>query len=116
VNHLEVARLERYLKFQLVEILQELSGTDEGDSDSTWSAKWGASANVLKESLLRNREEIVSAIDRIQEGTYGNCVGCGKEIDLRRMEAVPWSKFCIVCQGLHEAEVVKQSFIRRGRG
>lgn len=107
MNCLEIARLERYLKFQLVEILQELPGTDEGDSDSIWSAKWGPSANVLKERLLRNREEIISAIDRIQQGTYGNCVGCGKEIDLRRMEAVPWSKFCIACQGLHEAEVVK---------
>jgi hypothetical protein len=35
VNHLEVARLERCLKTQLAEILQELPSTDEGDSDST---------------------------------------------------------------------------------
>jgi len=100
LNHLEVARLERYLKFQLAEILQELPSTDEGDSDSTWSAKWGSSANVLKERLLHNREEIILAIDRIHKGTYGNCVGCGKQIDLRRLEVVPWSNFCIVCQAV----------------
>jgi len=79
VNYLEVARLEKYLKFQLAEILQELPSTDEGDSNSTWSAKWGSSANVLKERLLCNREEIILAIDRIHKGTYGNCAGCGKE-------------------------------------
>jgi RNA polymerase-binding transcription factor DksA len=102
VKSSEVLRLERYLTFHLAEILEELKSTNERDSDpdSRWRAKWGSSAIVLKECLLRSHDEITLALARMQEGTYGNCVGCGNEIDQRRLEVVPWSKLCIVC---HEA-------------
>lgn len=95
----EIPRLERYLKFHLAEILKKLESNHEGDSvaDSTWNSKWGPSACVLKTCLLRSREEINSALVRIQEGTYGNCVRCGNEIGLPRLEVVPWAQFCIVC-------------------
>jgi RNA polymerase-binding transcription factor DksA len=100
VKSSEVPRLERYLTFHLAEILEQLKSNDEGDSDldSIWSAKWGSSANALKECLLRSRDEITSALARIGEGTYGNCLGCGNEIDLRRLAVVPWAKFCVACQ------------------
>ena len=96
----EVRRLERYMTFHLAEILDELGSIHEPDSDAdpTWCARWGSSANVVKESLLRARDDINWAFARIREGTYGNCVGCGNEIELRKLEAVPWSKLCVVCQ------------------
>jgi RNA polymerase-binding transcription factor DksA len=96
----EVLRLEGYLKFHLTEILEELKTNDEEDSnaDLTWSTKWGSSAQVLKGCLLRSREEIRLALARMREGSYGTCVGCGNEIDLRRLEVVPWAKVCVVCQ------------------
>ena len=87
------------MTFHLAEILEELGSNYEADSDvdSKWSAKWGSSANSLRGCLLRTREDINSALARIREGTYGNCVGCGNEIDPRRLEVLPWSKFCIMC-------------------
>lgn len=96
----DVLRLERYLRFHLTEILEELGSNHEADSDaeSTWSAKWGSSADIVKECLLRSLEDISWALSRIREGTYGDCVGCGNEIDLPRLEVVPWAKFCVVCQ------------------
>ena len=39
-----------------------------------------------------------SALARIREGTYGECVSCGNEINPKRLEAVPWTRFCIECQ------------------
>lgn len=100
VNNSEVPRLERYLTFHLREILEELERNDSGDSDreSTGSAKRGSLATVLEEFLQRSRDDITSALVRMKEGTYGNCVRCGKEIDQRRLEKVPWSKFCRVCE------------------
>lgn len=92
----EVQRLERYLRFHLMEILEHLSNDTVGDT--VLSAKWGASAPVLKEYWLRSHDDIRTALARIQEGTYGNCVGCGHEIDQRRIEVAPWSKFCNVCE------------------
>lgn len=112
VKSSEVLRLERYLTFHLAEILEELKSTDgcDSDPDSLWSAKWGSSAIVLREFLLRSRDEITSALARMREGTYGSCVKCGNEIDLQRLEVVPWSKLCIVC---HEESERKQAENRR---
>ena len=114
VKSSEVRRLERYLTFHLAEISEVLKSADECDSDpdpdSIWRAKWGSSGIVLKEFLLQSRNEIVSALARMREGTYGNCVRCGNEIDLRRLEVVPWSKLCIVC---YEESGRKQAENRR---
>lgn len=105
----EVSRLERYLRFHLEEIVEELgSDQKESDTDSRLRAKWGWSAYLLKKCLLKSREEIVSALVRIREGTYGNCINCGNEIDPRQLDAVPWSKYCIACQ-----EESKQKSIER---
>ena len=58
-----------------------------------------------KESLLKrsSREQqslraIDLALGRIRDGTYGKCQSCGKEIDGRRLAAVPWTPFCIPCE------------------
>ncbi len=39
--------------------------------------------------------EINEALERIQEGTFGLCLGTGKPIGLARLEARPWAKYCI---------------------
>lgn len=113
----EVLRLERYLTFHLAEILEELKSNDERDSDpdSISSAKWGSSANVLQECLLRSRDEITSALARMREGTYGNCVSCGNEIDLRRLEVIPWSQLCIVCHEEWERRQAENRLLHRSR-
>jgi len=41
---------------------------------------------------------VKSALERMQEGTYGECVECGNEIGAKRLEAVPWTAYCIACQ------------------
>lgn len=39
-----------------------------------------------------------AALQRIREGTFGECVSCGNEINSKRLEAVPWAQYCIACQ------------------
>ncbi len=51
---------------------------------------------ATERTLLQNVE---SALNRIQEGRFGRCVSCGKEISTKRLEAVPWARYCIHCQG-----------------
>ena len=65
----------------------------------------GATSNYEKESLLRqsNREHgllqmVEAALGRIQGGSFGQCQSCGKEIDEKRLQAVPWTRYCIHCQ------------------
>jgi RNA polymerase-binding transcription factor len=64
-----------------------------------------AASGSEKESLLQrsSREQqllraIDSALGRIRDGTYGKCLSCGKQIDGRRLAAVPWTPFCIPCE------------------
>ena len=52
--------------------------------------------NLDRESnMLRN---VRAALARIKDGSYGICMHCEEEIKPKRMEAVPWTPYCIRCQ------------------
>jgi len=58
-----------------------------------------------KDRLLRLREcgeraidEIDAALQRINEGNYGICQGCGKKIPQTRLKALPYARLCVKCQ------------------
>jgi DnaK suppressor protein len=63
-----------------------------------------ATSSYDKESVLKRSNEeqllgmIESALRRIPDGSFGQCQSCGKEIDGRRLAAVPWTRYCIQCQ------------------
>ena len=38
------------------------------------------------------------ALERLHEGTFGDCLHCGKPIGEKRLEALPWTPYCIECQ------------------
>lgn len=42
--------------------------------------------------------QIRLALERIREGNYGECLLCGTAINPRRLEALPWTPYCIDCQ------------------
>jgi DnaK suppressor protein len=54
----------------------------------------------------RNRElrALESALERMSEGTYGECEECGDQIDPRRLEVQPISRMCIRCANRIERE------------
>lgn len=41
---------------------------------------------------------IEEALDRIQAGDYGICLGCEEPIPAKRLQALPWAKYCVTCQ------------------
>ena len=45
---------------------------------------------------------IDEALRRIEEGTYGKCHGCGKQIQIPRLTAVPHARLCIQCKQAEE--------------
>ena len=52
--------------------------------------------NLDRESnLLRN---VKGALARIADGSYGICMHCEEDIKIKRLDAVPWTKYCIKCQ------------------
>ena len=38
------------------------------------------------------------ALERLKEGSFGECIECGNEIGAKRLEALPWTPYCIDCQ------------------
>ena len=52
--------------------------------------------NLNRESKLLR--EIRGALRRIADGAFGTCLHCDEEIGHRRLEAVPWTSFCLKCQ------------------
>ena len=49
----------------------------------------------LEEDAERQLREVETALDRIENGTYGRCEVCGLEIPEERLEAIPWTTMCI---------------------
>lgn len=46
--------------------------------------------------------QVVAARRRLEDGSYGECLDCGEPIDLRRLTALPATRFCTACQAIHE--------------
>lgn len=46
--------------------------------------------------------EIDEALKRIEEGKYGKCLECNKNIPQKRLSALPYAKYCIQCQSKQE--------------
>ena len=48
--------------------------------------------------------EVRAALRRVDAGTFGICVGCDEEINVKRLAAIPWASSCIVCQEAADRE------------
>ncbi len=53
---------------------------------------------ALIDNLEQMREHIERALKRIDDGTYGLCVTCGKLIPAERLEALPFAEQCVSCK------------------
>lgn len=47
-------------------------------------------------------QQIVAALRRVDDGSYGLCQDCDEPIDERRLFAMPATAFCTACQAIHE--------------
>ena len=82
--------------------LQADSPQDLGDrSVINFSRELLFQQSTQKRQLLRNIE---TALQRIREGTFGECLCCGNEISLKRLEAMPFTAYCRDCQDSLERE------------
>lgn len=58
--------------------------------------------------LLGTEEEVLAqvneALDRIERGTFGRCLECGKPIPKDRLRVLPYARHCVACARRHESE------------
>jgi RNA polymerase-binding transcription factor DksA len=68
-------------------------------------------AQELEATLLENEQylqrEILDALHRIEQGTFGRCENCGQGISAERLEALPYARYCVRCAAeLHSGREV----------
>ena len=83
---------------------EEVNGSlDTEDLAETASITLGREIDyTLGEHSQNVLGEIDAALARIEDGTYGTCTKCGKEISVGRLEAYPWASLCIDCARLDQ--------------
>ncbi|MFF6916314.1 TraR/DksA C4-type zinc finger protein [Streptomyces sp. NPDC012466] len=82
-------RLEHARTSRLAQ-LRALAETERGSDDHLLAAQKAGMERVLK--------EIEEAFTRIDDGTYGTCVGCAKPVPAERLEILPYTRYCVACQ------------------
>lgn len=62
-----------------------------------------------RETLEERLRALNDAQDRLVDGGYGRCLECGEQMNAKRLAADPAASFCINCQTLAEAEIIKRT-------
>ncbi len=105
----KVEGFKKRLEERQQELRKVVSRTEQdgraADSENAQDIADKAANSYTKEFLFHqsnNERQLLAmvegALDRIRTGTFGQCISCGEEINFKRLEAVPWTRFCIACQ------------------
>ncbi len=84
-------------------LLKELRAQSSGDMvDAALDSVQDEISSQLAEVESRELSRIEYALERMREGQFGVCEGCGTNIPMARLNALPYATYCIKCQ--REAE------------
>ena len=84
------------------DLVPERGGVSNHMADDANETVEQATMLTLQHSAERQLDHVNEALARIEEGKYGTCTNCGKEINPDRLEALPFSTLCIDCQNLSD--------------
>jgi DnaK suppressor protein len=86
------------------------------DEDTAQDIADKAASSYNKEFLFHQSnadrqllQMVETALVRLREGSFGECISCGKEINPKRLEAVPWTRHCIECQEKLEKGMLEEA-------
>ena len=86
------------LQHQLLELRADgAMAFDENFADSGQVAAEQGENRALVNQLEETLAEVERALTKLDEGGYGRCESCGKEIAEPRLEAMPATRYCIDC-------------------
>ena len=107
----EMTLFRRTLESRQTELRNGSKGREAIEADSSpdeldriqQAAEREYAIGSLERNFSRLRE-VTAALQRMDMGTFGVCGRCEEEISLKRLAAVPWAPFCIVCQEAADLE------------
>jgi DnaK suppressor protein len=78
------------------------------DTTDAATASQGTSEAFEEGSMVsQTLEEVQDALRRMEDGAYGKCTVCGREIAPARLEAIPWTPYCLDDQEKLDGKVVQ---------
>ena len=99
----------------LKQVMEAEITSRERDAEATQDPADMAANAYTKELLIsmsandrRLLDSINEALGRIEIGEYGECVNCGEPVSEKRLQAVPWARYCLRCQDLQERGLLNQ--------
>jgi DnaK suppressor protein len=116
----KVESFKKRLETRQQELRRMVSRTQQdgrsADEDTAQDIADKAASSYNKEFLfhLSNADRqllmmVEGALARIREGNFGECISCGREINPKRLEAVPWTRHCIECQEKLEKGMLEEA-------
>lgn len=117
MNHEQTQTFKQQLQAQRKELLEQLARLRGGEVDRSEastehfghvedSRAQAATEREVEFAMDEHETATIRAIDtalsRIAAGTYGECMDCGKDIPLARLQASPQALRCIACQEKRE--------------
>jgi RNA polymerase-binding transcription factor DksA len=109
----EVSRFRERLRARDLDLRRAIHASLVNAEDKTYAEVAGRVLDVAEESVasmfaddkilmikkeVAEQTDVVAALARITDGTYGACIDCGDEIGVKRLDAYPTAKRCIRCQ------------------
>ncbi len=83
--------------------------SDEGDLSQQHHEEWiFLNRNTIDMKLLR---EIDGALRRMNDEHYGICLECEEPISVKRLDAVPWARYCVTCQESIAARIAEGEIV-----
>jgi DnaK suppressor protein len=118
MNDQQLAELRGLLEARLAEIDENASAVavesrelaeDQGDEAGFLSEDGSSLAeaerlDVFSGNLTQMRARIMNALERMENGTYGKCMRCGKDIPIDRLRAIPYAEYDVACQEIIDRE------------
>jgi RNA polymerase-binding protein DksA len=101
----EQANLTKQLADLDVTAVEEGVGYSSHPADDGSAAFDQARDLTMLLSARKTLEQIADALTRFDNGTYGLCTNCGREIDAARLKAIPYTALCLECQARLEFRV-----------
>jgi DnaK suppressor protein len=94
--------------------LRSGTGIEQGDvAEVALDDTFELVSSQLAETESRELAQIEIALERIRRGKYGECRGCGEEIPVARLQALPYAARCVKCE--REAEKKRAAGAQRDR-
>jgi len=111
---------KKRLESRQLELRRTVTRTEQDgrtvDEDSAQDIADRAASSYTKEFLFHQSNNdrqllqmVEGALERLREGSFGECISCGKEINAKRLEAVPWTRHCIECQEKLEQGILEET-------